>query len=214
MTVRADVYEEVGAVRAQLDLVSGLKVEQLVHVVRHIANISSGFDEDYPSWSPPIATAGEAVAMLRKQLRPLGWMINGSDGFELTMSPCGHTAINIAKGTEHVGRNGPDPETVSDKGPYSRAAVNINQGTFDFIEHQTEAESTTKVQTWWLLYYKDGATYRSELSLPVLMVGKKIGGWRKRILLPEQRLTDPSGVMSGGTDASTPVVVPIRKKQR
>jgi len=214
LTTNTVIFDDHHNASTQLHFIAQLNARQLTSVVRHIATVTSGYDDDYPSWSPPIAIAGEAVSMLRKQLRPLGWTKQEQRGFELTISPCKRFALNIAKGTAEVGLNGPAPQTVSDKGPCSVLAIDVNQNSFDFMKTEAESTIVPNAQTWWLLYYNHFGTYRSELSLPIMMKDRKISNWRYRILLPEVSLTDPSGIVSAGTSASSTVDVPIKKKKR
>lgn len=148
----------------------------------------------------PVNAAGtlrwlDTVESLRRQLadNDYGWKADDVRNSPRTVSPDGRTAIMVAGGNRHTGRDedGVDPQTARARGESTRRAVQIN-GQLALplgVLADASAERRAGVNTWVLLYHRSDnpQQLRAELSLPVDITAKGfVTGWRERLLLPDQ----------------------------
>ncbi|HEY7488500.1 MAG TPA: hypothetical protein VH912_28920 [Streptosporangiaceae bacterium] len=147
-----------------------------------------------------------SVRYLRDELVPAGWAKARQLNFELVVRPGGMTAIAVTAGDEATG--GPDvqPRTLNPKGAMTVAAVVGNIGPQTLFE-----VDEFRRRTWFLLYYRDEAEIRAELSLPdnVSSTGY-VDSWSERIIIPPYALDDRVPV--GGPQPALPVDVPVRRR--
>lgn len=150
-----------------------------LHRVRLTAN--------HPRIFPGLEMWGWAVASLREQLRPLGWVRVDAGNFPLTVNEELGLAIAVASGDEATGNAEAHPSNRSRKGRNTIDAIETNQQFDMFAECLPKTkEDAAGHDTWVLLHYTDNTKkeIRIELSRPSdIGDDGRICAWSERILL-------------------------------
>lgn len=157
------------------------------------------------------------VRGLRERVVPLGWEKCDARGYSTVVDPTGRIAIAVASGCENTGRNnGKSPTTKSEKGPRTVNAVLTNKDQLELFPEtlppvrEVVDEEQDKL-TFILLFHRDRAEIRAELSLPASMGSDgHINGWAERIILTSQPL-DPMPADVAPDFAPQPAVQVRRK---
>jgi hypothetical protein len=170
----------------------------------------------------------KTVRAIRDIKTTQGWLRREDDNYPMVVNPEGTIAISVATGDAVTGTEGnpdqPHPRTKNPKGAATRRAIvrNFAQTQFadiepGFIRVPEPIEDEVLLETWILLICeeedRDSNEVRSELSLPILMNGGHVAGWRERILLPATGPDGLRGVQDGRDDPEGPEIdVPVRRR--
>jgi hypothetical protein len=147
-----------------------------------------------------------SVSYLREELIPAGWTRARSLNFELVVRPGGMVAIAVTAGDEATGCPEVQPRTGNPKGAMTVAAVVANIGSQTLFE-----VDEFRRQTWFLLYHRDEAEIRAELSLPDNVSSSGyIDSWSQRIIIPPYPLG--KRVPAVGPQPELPIDVPVRRR--
>lgn len=153
---------------------------------------------------------GEAIAVLREQLRSQGWVKSDKGNYDLVVNEQKRMAISVATGDESTGMFGAIPSNKCPKGPNTAGAIHANNQLDMFSELLPDVDVVEGLTTWVLLMHLASKEVRCELSLPSSISNGKINGWKERIILPSMPLDDDS------IDIDVPelpdIEVPIKKK--
>lgn len=167
----------------QLGLETGPLLEAIYQAHLHRIRLTP----NHPKIFPGLEMWGWAVAALRQQLRPFGWLGVDENNFPLTVQEERCLAISVASGDEATGNAFAHPSNRSRKGRSTVEAVEANQqgDMFEELLPQTHDEAGGR-ETWVLLHHTDviRKEIRIELSKPS-DIGKdgKISAWSERLIL-------------------------------
>lgn len=153
---------------------------------------------------------GEAIAVLREQLRSLGWVKSDKGNYDLVVNEQEGLAISVATGDEATGIAGWTPSNKCPKGPNTADAIHANNQLDMFSELLPDVEEIQGFTTWVLLMHLAAKEVRCELSLPSSMSNGKINGWKERIILPSVPLDDD--LIEIELPDLPDIEVPIKKK--
>lgn len=145
---------------------------------------------NHPKISRGIIMWAEAVAVLREQLRPEGWIKSDKGNYELAVNEADSLAIVVTTGDEATGLVGASPSNKCPKGINTAEAVEVNNQLDLFSEFLPKVEETKGFTTWVLLIHLATDELRAELSLPYSISNGKINGWKERVILPSMPLDD------------------------
>lgn len=152
----------------------------------------------------------EAVAVLREQLRPHGWIKSDKGNYELAVNEKAGLAIAVTTGDEATGMVGATPSNKCPKGVNTVEAVENNNQQDMFSELLPAIEEIQGLTTWVLLMHLAANEVRCELSLPSSISNGKINGWKERIILPSMPLDEDSIEIEA--PELPDIEVPIKKK--
>lgn len=152
----------------------------------------------------------EAVAVLREQLRPHGWIKSDKGNYELAVNEKAGLAIAVTTGDEATGMTGAVPSNKCPKGVNTVEAIENNRQQDMFSELLPAVEDVQGVTTWVLLIHLAANELRCELSLPSSIANGKINGWKERIILSSMPLDDDT-IEIQAPDLPD-IEVPIKKK--
>lgn len=152
----------------------------------------------------------EAVAVLREQLRPHGWIKSDKGNYELAVNEKAGLAIAVTTGDEATGMTGAVPSNKSPKGVNTVEAIENNRQQDMFSELLPAVEDVQGFTTWVLLIHLAANELRCELSLPSSIANGKINGWKERIILSSMLLDDDS--IEIDVPDMPDIEVPIKKK--
>lgn len=147
---------------------------------------------NHPSIARGVIMWAEAVAVLREQLRPQGWVKSDKGNYELVVNKKESLAIVVTTGDDATGMIGATPSNKCPKGVNTVEAVETNNQQDMFSELLPIVEKTSGLTTWVLLMHMAATEVRCELSLPSSISNGKIDGWKERIILPSLLLDDDS----------------------
>lgn len=209
--IRIDQYE-VDVALAKLSLDRKVLGEALQ--AGYLASASCT-ENDPPNYAG-MSQWARTVRGLRERVLPLGWSKCDARGYSTVVDPFGRIAIAVASGCENTGRNnGKSPTTKSEKGPRTANAVLTNKNQLELFPETLPpvriADEGQDKLTYILLFHRDRAEIRAELSLPASMGSDgHINGWAERIILATQPL-DPMPADVAPDFAPQPAVE-IRRK--
>lgn len=152
----------------------------------------------------------EAVAVLREQLRPHGWIKSDKGNYELAVNEKAGLAIAVTTGDEATGMIGATPSNKCPKGVNTVEAIENNCQPDMFSELLPTVEDVQGLTTWVLLMHLAANEVRCELSLPSSIANGKINGWKERIILSSMLLDDDS--IEIDVPDMPDIEVPIKKK--
>lgn len=169
---------------AALDLDEALLREAIDIGYQHAATCTS---HDPPNL-PGILAWAKPIRHLRDTLTPRGWGADDTRNYSTVVHPSGGFAVAVAAGTAATGRPDGRPTTRTPKGPATEEAVNRNQLSLAELSPSSFDSPPTQVelrQTWLLLHHADAGAeeIRLELSLPDVIVGGYVTGWRERLVI-------------------------------
>lgn len=200
--------DEIGSALAAL----GLTVDPLMNAVMAGLLARDSCTENDPPFVPGIVQWSRTVRTLREETAPLGWSRSDEGNFCTAVEPDGKFAIAAASGCENTGRLNLTPTTKRRKGPSTADAVYANAQLCLFTEFAPVTPSSNPDRvTWILLFYRDKAEIRAELSLPD-SIGDDghIDGWRERIILGARPLDVE--VMSVAPDFGPDPIIDVRRR--
>lgn len=200
----------------------GLTVELVQKALR-----SGQLAGDFTPSSRPRTAKGfnvwsESNGELREALARLGWSYNDEDNIPRVISPDGLVVLTAMSGNLRTGfREGEHPQTRRKRGRACFRIVKVNLQTEMVELLPVESEDTDNAdaislhgKTWFVLYYRDGNTVRSEVSCARAV--NKAGDllkWSERIPLPDFDLDEPDPTARGGGDNTPPdVEVPVKRR--
>lgn len=157
-----------------------------------------------------MAMWGEAIAVLRDQLRSHGWFKSDRGNYELVVNEQEGIAIAVATGDEATGVIGATPSNKCPKGQNTVDAIDANNQQDMFSELLPAIEEVQGLTTWVLLMHLSADEVRCELSLPSSISNGKINGWKERIILPSMPLDNDSIEIE--VPELPDIEVPIKKK--
>jgi hypothetical protein len=202
----------VGAVHSAIDDVAdqlaefGLSVDMVHRVVARAEIDARSCTPNHPVNAEGWFRWANSVRYLRDELVPAGWAKARQLNFELVVRPGGMTAIAVTAGDEATGCPDVQPRTGNPKGAMTVAAVVANIGPQTLFE-----VDTFRRRTWFLLYHRDEAEIRVELSLPDnVSPSGYIDSWSERIILPPYELAER--VPDPGPQPALPIHVPVRRR--
>lgn len=201
--------------------ICGLPVDLFLGAVRRGQLAADFCTPSHPRTYSGTVAYGETVAGLRDQTAALSWSFNDEDNIPRTISPDGGVIITAVSGNKDTGRR--DRRGASTRRPRGVAGVRIvrRNGQIELEallppeERLPETDDALDLgPTWYLLYYRDGDTVRSELSLAK---GVDDSGalleWQERLVLPEIDLTLPPPSDGGSGRDDTPIIdVPVTRR--
>jgi hypothetical protein len=193
----------------------GLTAEPLQDAVRGgvLARISRTAN-DAPG-APGFYQWNETLRMLREMLVAEGWERRNEDGFATVVNPAKGIALSVSSGNENTGIASEIPSTKYPKGPCTvdRVASNLQMELFPEDSPRPGAsDEAESIPTWTLLFVTDEHEVRSELSLPVLMDGGQISGWKERIILPAIPLDGDGSKRMPEPDFGPDIDIEIRRR--
>lgn len=200
----------------------GLTVELLREAVRRGQHAADFCTASHPVFYPGTVAYAETVAGLRDATAALGWTFDDQENIPRTVSPDGAVVLTAVSGNQHTGmRSGAAAQTRRPRGAAGMRIVRRN-GQLEFLELLPAEERVlgagevvTLGPMWFLLFFRDGDTVRSELSCArgVSDTGSLIV-WRERLILPDVDLLD-APAPGGGVrpdDGGPEVVVPVVRR--
>lgn len=165
---------------------------------------------NHPRIARGIIMWAEAVAVLREQLIPHGWVKEDKGNYELSVNKKAGLAIVVTTGDEATGIIGATPSNKCPKGVNTAEAVEANNQLDMFSDLLPAIDDAQGLTTWVLLIHLATDEMRCELSLPSSISNGKISGWKERIILPSMPLDDdPSEIEAPDLPD---IEVPIKKK--
>ncbi len=205
---------EPGAVARRLpEIHPDLNVGLLADPIRRGQTASEFCTASHPVFCTGTMAYMETNGALRETLGVLGWSLKDDKNIPTVVSPDGTIALTAISGDKNTGIAN---RSASTRRPRRSASVRIvlrnAQLTLLFGDEEPadndEAVNTSQ-PTWFLLYYREGDTIRSEFSLAgaVSEDGRKLE-WLERLILPEINLLNapmPSGPADEGPDVDVPV---------
>jgi hypothetical protein len=185
----------------------GLSVDMVHRVIARAEVDTRSVTPNHPVNAEGWFRWANSVRYLRDELVPEGWAKARSLNFELVVQSGGMVAIAVTAGDEATGCPDVPPRTGNPKGAMTVAAVVANIGPQTLFE-----VDEFRRQTWFLLYHRDEAEIRIELSLPdnVSRTGY-IDSWSERIILPPYTLDQHVPVAE--PQPALPINVPVRRRR-
>lgn len=180
----------------------GLELQPFEHSlasgVAEAASYSAGAPSSAPEfgrWARMTESLHDGVIGLQR-----GWERHDPLNQPTWLNPGRKIAVVISSGDENTGqRTFREPTNRNPKG--SSFGVLVEENVL-FSDVTASGEMASIHETWVFLYdAREGFVY-SELSLPIIMPGRFIGGWRERILFP--RFDGRSGLFEPEADDSGP----------
>jgi hypothetical protein len=148
---------------------------------------AASYSDGAPACAPEMARWMRTVEGLHTGVMSLqrGWIRRDPQGQPTWIDPKGHCAVVVSSGTGCVGYpTGAAPRTRNPKGPSFNALVDNNNTVMLFHFVSDDAQMIDAKTTWVFLYNAQGDVVRSELALPVAIIGSSDYAWQKRILFP------------------------------
>jgi hypothetical protein len=174
--------------------VLGLNEEALLHTAQRWHLSWSSFTPNHPPIGIGISAWTEAVAALREQLLPQGWMRSDEKNYALVVHPDGKTAINVATGDLGTGQVHAVPSNKAPKGVSTADAISVNQQQLELdlpVPDMPHVRGEDGPLTWFLLLHRAENEIRGELSLPSAMSADgRITRWQERIIISAIPLDD------------------------
>lgn len=143
---------------------------------------------------PPIMEGltrwGLTTRYLREELVAAGWSFDNPRNLARTIHPSGDFAVVVTTGDESTGLPDRTPGPKHPKGYATELAVlgngqlALELGPLLPTVRQGRAIHASPPLTWFLLFYADVDSFRTEVSLPECFAEGRITKWAERILLP------------------------------
>lgn len=212
------IPEPEGVLRRLTEL--GVPLEFLREAVRRGARSGDLVYASHPRFYQGVVVYAETNCGLRDQFATLAWTFNDDDNIPRVVSPDGRVVLTAVSGNERTGlRHGEHAQT---RRPRRSAGLRIVRRNAQLeIEEMLPEDQRGRSDgvvvnvgaTWFLLYYRDGDTVRSELSFAhgVSPTGNLLE-WSERLPLPDIDLLDgPPPASRRGPD-SPDVDVPVERR--
>lgn len=135
----------------------GLNEEALLHTAQRWHLSWSSFTPNYPPIGIGISAWTEAVAALREQLLPIGWVRSDEKNYALVIHPDGAMAINVATGDVGTGRVDAVPSNKAPKGVSTADAISVNQQQLELdlpVPDMPHVRGEEGPLTWFLLLHR------------------------------------------------------------
>jgi hypothetical protein len=172
----------------------GLNEEALLHAAERWHVSWSSFTPNHPPIGVGISAWTEAVAALREQLLPRGWIRSDEKNYALVIHPDRTMAINVATGDFGTGQVHAVPSNKAPKGISTADAISMNQQQLELnlpVPDMPHVRGEEGPLTWFLLLHRSADEIRSELSLPSAMSADgRITRWQERIIISSIPLDD------------------------
>lgn len=186
----------------------GLSEASIQEVVMEGYRARTACSGHHPRTYPGLAQWAETVRALRDKTAPLGWSTSDENNFPLCLHPAANLAIVVQTGDRETGTSG-IPSNRAPKGANTEDAVAVNQRQLSFFDDIPDFAVLERVAEttilWVLLYHVAANEVRFELSLPSLMTGGKIRGWKERIVFPAVRTDAAELGENDGSEIDVPV---------
>lgn len=177
------------------DLGPGLTAALIHDALRDGEASANACTSNDPTILPGLLRWARTIRGLRDRLASFGWKRSNARGLPTVVCPSGKVAITVSTGDEGTGTDAL-ARTKYPKGAAALFAVTVNQlafagDGFDFPPFEDSSSDAEDRATWYLLFVKDGAEIRAELSLPA-GVGDSghVEGFVTRYRLPPLDLTE------------------------
>jgi hypothetical protein len=165
----------------------GLNEEALLHTAQRWHLSWSSFTVNHPPIGIGISAWTEAVAALREQLAPRGWIRSDEKNYALVVHPDATMAINVATGDAGTGQIDATPSNKAPKGISTADAISVNQQQLELplpVPDMPHVRGEDGPLTWFLLLHRAANEIRCELSLPSAMSPDgRITRWQERIII-------------------------------